>query len=404
MKRTIPIAAFVVVALVGAFVATAVATPSMTTSCQGCHSGTALVVTATQTSNDGTTAGYNVTAPGCDYIAVFDGATKYSQITSQTAAITVPAGKTYVLQAVKGPGMTGGFGSTSISPTATVVDIIPTNTVDATCAVTVCDAVARYTGDATIKLTATDNAEGWGVAYIYYQLDGPWTRLITVPANHRSYEANVSVAAPATGSVVHTLKFWSQDNYGNVEKFTTKTFTVVAQHAIAATAGDHGSITASKTVTDGDDATFTITPDAGYHVADVLVDGVSVGAVTSYAFPNVAKDHTISATFAENAASLIATRLTMNVNPTSLSLGHSAHFFGVIAPNMADGTPIALLVRKAGQTNWTRVGSYVRTYSAHHWSRYYHPATRGTYYFKVKFSATATFAGSTSRTVKVVWK
>jgi len=71
---------------------------------------------------------------------------------------------------------------------------------------------------------------------------------------------------------------------------------------------------------------------------------------------------------------------------------------------MPDGTPIGLLVRKAGQTGWTRVGSYVRTYSAHHWSRYYHPTTRGTYYFKVQYSATAMYLGSTSRTVTVVWK
>ena len=37
----------------------------------------------------------------------------------------------------------------------------------------------------------------------------------------------------------------------------------------------------------GADQTFTITPDACYHIADVLVDGVSVGAVTSYTFTNV---------------------------------------------------------------------------------------------------------------------
>jgi hypothetical protein len=229
VKRTIPITAFVVVALAGAFAATALATPSMTTSCQGCHSGTALVVTAIQTSNDGTTAGYNVTAPGCDYIAVFDGTTKYSQITSQTTAITVPAGKTYVLQAVKGPGMTSGFGFTSISPTATVVDVIATDTVDTTAAATVCDAATSYRGAAAVKLTATDNPEGWGVAYIYYQLDGPWTHLITVPANHRSYETIVAVPAPAIGSAKHTIKFWSQDNYGNVEPAKTETFTVNAR-------------------------------------------------------------------------------------------------------------------------------------------------------------------------------
>ena len=48
----------------------------------------------------------------------------------------------------------------------------------------------------------------------------------------------------------------------------------------------------------GSDQSFTITPDGGYHVADVLVDRSSVGAVTSYLFPHVTADHTISAFFA----------------------------------------------------------------------------------------------------------
>jgi hypothetical protein len=51
----------------------------------------------------------------------------------------------------------------------------------------------------------------------------------------------------------------------------------------------------------GDDQTFTITPDTGYHILDVLVDGVSVGTVASYTFVDVAADHTVSATFAINS-------------------------------------------------------------------------------------------------------
>ena len=46
------------------------------------------------------------------------------------------------------------------------------------------------------------------------------------------------------------------------------------------------------------DQAFTITPTAGYHVADVPVDGVSVGAVTAYTFTAVTADHTITASFA----------------------------------------------------------------------------------------------------------
>ena len=70
-------------------------------------------------------------------------------------------------------------------------------------------------------------------------------------------------------------------------------------HTIKATAGANGSISPSgwTSVREGWDQTFTITSDKGYAVAKVLVDGKSVGAVTSYTFKNVTKDHTIEAVF-----------------------------------------------------------------------------------------------------------
>ncbi|MFA4836267.1 MAG: choice-of-anchor L domain-containing protein [Dehalococcoidia bacterium] len=95
-----------------------------------------------------------------------------------------------------------------------------------------------------------------------------------------------------------------------VEAATSYTFTnVTANHIIAATfainqytitasAGANGSITPSQTVNYGTASQpFTITPDPGYHVADVLVDGASVGAVINYQFTNVIADHTIVASF-----------------------------------------------------------------------------------------------------------
>src|SRR5205814_4694938 len=74
----------------------------------------------------------------------------------------------------------------------------------------------------------------------------------------------------------------------------------ITTHTVTASAGANGAISPSGAVAvnDGDSQSFTITPDAHYHVADVLVDGVSVGAVTSYSFSNVTADHTIVATFA----------------------------------------------------------------------------------------------------------
>ena len=70
-------------------------------------------------------------------------------------------------------------------------------------------------------------------------------------------------------------------------------------HTIRAISGLNGSISPSgwTSVRHGWDQTFAITPDKGYAVAKVLVDGKSVGSVKSYTFKNVAKDHTIEVVF-----------------------------------------------------------------------------------------------------------
>lgn len=68
----------------------------------------------------------------------------------------------------------------------------------------------------------------------------------------------------------------------------------------ASVEGDGGTITpdGATTVTEGNDVTFKITPDQTHKVADVLVNGESVGAVTSYTLKDVKKDATIVAKFA----------------------------------------------------------------------------------------------------------
>ena len=73
----------------------------------------------------------------------------------------------------------------------------------------------------------------------------------------------------------------------------------VIEYTITASAGTGGSITPSGDVIVeyGEDQTFTITPETGYEVVDVLVDGLSVGVVTEYTFTNVTADHTIEASF-----------------------------------------------------------------------------------------------------------
>lgn len=74
---------------------------------------------------------------------------------------------------------------------------------------------------------------------------------------------------------------------------------------ILATAGDGGSISPSGNteVVKGNSKSFTIIPSNKYSIADVKVDGVSKGSLTSYTFDNVIENHTIEAIFRYNGGS-----------------------------------------------------------------------------------------------------
>ena len=89
---------------------------------------------------------------------------------------------------------------------------------------------------------------------------------------------------------------------GTIGSPNTATGTILNDDAytITASAGANGSISPSGAVSvlPGGTQSFTITPNSCYHVADVLVDGASVGAVSTYTFTSVAANHTIAASFA----------------------------------------------------------------------------------------------------------
>jgi hypothetical protein len=78
---------------------------------------------------------------------------------------------------------------------------------------------------------------------------------------------------------------------------------------ITATAGAGGQITptGSVPVAVGGSQSFAITPEAGFRVSDVQVDGVSVGAVSGYTFSEVTADHTIAAAFSAETVTITAT-------------------------------------------------------------------------------------------------
>ncbi|HCR05183.1 MAG TPA: hypothetical protein DIU32_00770, partial [Oscillibacter sp.] len=90
----------------------------------------------------------------------------------------------------------------------------------------------------------------------------------------------------------------------NVKLMAVEDGPVAQKYTITATAGEGGSITPAGEVSvkEGASQTFTITASEGYAIADVLVDGQSVGAVDSYTFENVTANHTIAAVFTRTAS------------------------------------------------------------------------------------------------------
>ena len=103
-------------------------------------------------------------------------------------------------------------------------------------------------------------------------------------------ENNMTVTIPtgSTGNRTYAAH-WRYNGSGHSYSYYT----------IKATAGAGGSISPSGNVSvrEGRDQTFTITPDKGYAVANVKIDGKSIGAVKSYTFENVSRTHTIEVIF-----------------------------------------------------------------------------------------------------------
>ena len=173
--------------------------------------------------------------------------------------------------------------------------------------------------------------------YVGYTADGEWLEY-TIDVMADTYNIKVSVASD--GGTIGDLRLlldgqviadYSVNNTGGWLTFETLTVSDVpltagsnqvlrvefynggsinfdyiefvpsslSEYTITASAGANGSISPSGSVlvAQGDDQTFSITPDSGYEVADVFVSGNSVGAVSTYTFANVTATDSISANF-----------------------------------------------------------------------------------------------------------
>ena len=186
----------------------------------------------------------------------------------------------------------------------------------------------------------------------------------------------------------------------------------IVYFGITASAGPNGSIapTGTASVAQGDNATYTITPNAGYHIDSLTVDGSAVATATSYTFTNVQATHTIAVAFAQDVKMSIPTALTIKSSATSIKLGKAFNVSGLLngAPG-ANGLMVTLMVKKPGKSFYSYSSNRL-TYGAGAASSLwqnnnYKPTAKGVYSFYVTFAGSGLYlAAPNSAVIKVTVK
>ena len=155
------------------------------------------------------------------------------------------------------------------------------------------------------QLSQATNASGGVLPYTFQWFQrAPNGEFTAVGGNSSSY---TYVGSQPTGIWAFLLQV--ADSLGASVNSTSVSINVssINFYTIVVTQSAYGSISPGTTSapTFGTQS-FSMSPDPGYHVGDVLVDGVSVGAVTLYTFDRIASNHTITAIFSQNECFLLS--------------------------------------------------------------------------------------------------
>ena len=252
---------------------------------------------------------------------------------SSEVAYTVPAACTYAVSpASQSFGAGGGTANTNVS-TGVACNWTTSNTspwisiasgASGTGSGTVAYTAAPNTGTAsrTAGLTVagrilTITQAGVQTYTLSVSTSGSGSGTVTSNPSGTSFSAGTSVTLTAAPGATSTLAGWSGACSGTATSCTvtmnanagvTATFNLQT-YSITATAGTGGSISPSGSVSvnGGASQAFAIAPATGYTVANVLVDGSSVGAVSSYTFSGITANHSIQASFAHSQVSYTLT-------------------------------------------------------------------------------------------------
>ena len=139
-------------------------------------------------------------------------------------------------------------------------------------------------------MTITSGSRGTGNGTVYYSIN-----------------ANSDSSSRTASSTIAKNTF-TVTQEGN----STTTYTITASAGTGGTISPAGTVTVSRNAS----RSFTITPSTGYSIDRVIVDGSSVGAVSTYTFSNVTANHTISASFKADT-----TKYTLTINRSGSGTG-----------------------------------------------------------------------------------
>lgn len=153
-----------------------------------------------------------------------------------------------------------------------------------------------------LHITATSGANGSIYPNGEIEVNFRGSQIFTITPATGYHVDNVAVDGAWVGAVA------SYTFTNVIANHSIEVVFAINTYSISASAGANGSIwpPGEFTVNFGDSQTYSIYPNTGYHVDDVLVDGISVGAQTSYTFSNIADNHTIAASFAINTYTITA--------------------------------------------------------------------------------------------------
>ena len=154
----------------------------------------------------------------------------------------------------------------------------------------------------------------------------------------------------------------------------------LSEYTITASAGEGGSISdeGDTVVTEGESKTYTITADDGYKIADVIVNGESVGAVDTYTFENVSADAAIEAVFEfSNYTEAAPFNFPTEENGEAVTL-EAEHATELINSNDSDSDPNWPLAISSG--DWASGGEFVNCLAFNDYIKFaYNADVAGTY-------------------------